>query len=263
MIHTHPEYLEAFITAWVSRYAGKIKHWEMLNEPHTHHQGLTVLDYVEAILKPGYRIVKSIDPRSKVLPCAYNNLPILGNWEDFWDASRGYCDIHNLHIYRDWAMFRSQTHADLEVEDVVNFRALLEKHGEAGKEFWVTETGWWGTSSLTNMYDTYKQDPTLHIPFKPSYTGKEILEHPVVRREDEKRAAWMKEMFPRMLNVPGCEKVFLWVSLDEFEHGYGADRLYGMNTAEQPGALVDLWGIIAGDKTWRKSAFALQEILHR
>lgn len=264
VIHEHSEYLERFIATWVRRYAGKINHWEMLNEPNTHHKGLAVLDYVEKILKPGFRIVKSIDPQAKVLPCAYNNLPIIGNKEDFWEASRGYCDIHNLHIYRDWAIFRSQTHADLEVEDAANFHSLMEKHGEAEKGFWVTETGWWGTGGLTSsMYETYKQDPTLRIAFKPSYSGKEILEHPVVLREDEKRAAWMKELFPGLLNIPGCEKVFFWVALDEFENGYAPDRWYGNTTAEQPGAQVDLWGIIAGDKTWRKSAFVLQKILQR
>jgi hypothetical protein len=44
--------------------------------------------------------------------------------------------------------------------------------------------------------------------------------------------------------------------LDEFEGGYKPDKLYG-----ETGAKNDLWGIIAGDKTWRKSAFTLQEIL--
>jgi len=29
----------------------------------------------------------------------------------------------------------------------------------------------------------------------------------------------------------------------------------------RPAKQVDHWGIIAGDKTWRKSAFALQELL--
>jgi hypothetical protein len=264
IIRDHPEYLDAFITAWVRRYAGKIQHWEMLNEPHVHHKEMTVLDYVEGILKPGYRIVKSIDPQMKVLPCAYNQLPMSGNAEDFWDASRGYYDIHNLHIYADWAMFRSQTHADLEVEEAVNFRALMEKHGEGDKAFWVTETGWWGTCSLApGMYDVYKKIPALWIDLKPVYAGKEILAHPVVQREDEKRAVWMNDLFPRLLNVAGCDKVFLWVALDEFENGYDPDRLYGQNTGGQPGDQVDLWGIIAGDKTWRKSAYSLQEIMRQ
>jgi len=68
-------------------------------------------------------------------------------------------------------------------------------------------------------------------------------------------------MYPRLLSVPGCEKVFLWVSLDEFEGGYDPNRVYGHSTPEQPASQLDLWGIIAGDKTWRKSAHALRDVV--
>jgi hypothetical protein len=64
-----------------------------------------------------------------------------------------------------------------------------------------------------------------------------------------------------MLSIPGCEKVFLWVSLDEFEGGYESDQVYGRDVEGQPARQIDLWGIIAGDKTWRKSAHVLREML--
>jgi len=83
----------------------------------------------------------------------------------------------------------------------------------------------------------------------------------VVAREDGLRAEWMKDAFPRLLAVPGCAKVFLWVSLDEFEGGYDLGQVYGHSTADRPARQVDQWGIIAGDKTWRKSAYALQDML--
>ncbi|MHC4481733.1 MAG: hypothetical protein ACYS1C_12305, partial [Planctomycetota bacterium] len=93
--------------------------------------------------------------------------------------------------------------------------------------------------------------------FQTSYTGREILNHPVVVREDALRAEWMKDLFPRILAVPGCEKAFLWVSLDEFEGGFDPDRTYG----QEGEGRADLWGIFAGDKSWRASAHALKEIL--
>jgi hypothetical protein len=68
-------------------------------------------------------------------------------------------------------------------------------------------------------------------------------------------------MYSRLLAMPRCEKVFLWVSMDEFEGGYDPDRVYGRGTDERPASQVDLWGIIAGDKRWRKSASALQELV--
>ncbi len=259
----HPEYLEGFIRAWVNRYKDRIHYWEILNEPAGQHRGLTLAAYVDGILKPSYRIIKAADPNAKVLPCAYNQLPgaqssavnATGR-EAFWDLARGYYDIGNIHEYADWNIFRTQPDATEEERDLRAFRALMEQHGEGGKPFWVTEIGWWGTGSLSNKYEIYRQDPESGVTFKSLYSGREILEHPVVLREDTLRSEWMKDLFQRLATIPGCERAFLWASLDEFEGGYKPDTLYG-----ETGAKSDLWGIIAGDKTWRKSAFTLQEIL--
>ena len=127
----------------------------------------------------------------------------------------------------------------------------------------MTETGWWGTGSPTgSMYDLYKKDPVSGtIEARPSYTGQEMIEHPIVAREDALRAEWMQDVYPRMLSVPGCDKVFLWVSLDEFEGGFDPDQVYGRAVEGRQVRQIDMWGIIAGDKTWRKSAYVLQEML--
>jgi len=101
--------------------------------------------------------------------------------------------------------------------------------------------------------------PDANRPVNSDFVNQ--VDHPVVAREDERRAAWMKNMLPRLLAIPGCEKVFLWVSMDEFEGGFGPDAFYGAVTEGQKVRQVDLWGIIAADRQWRKSAFALQEIL--
>lgn len=263
VVANHPEYLERFIRAWVSRYKDRIHYWEILNEPSGQHLDLTLHAYVEGILKPSYRIIKSEDPRAKVLPCAYNELPggksdAVGpkGREAFWDLARGYYDIGNLHEYADWNIFRTQPIAAQEERFLRDYRAMMDKHGEGQKPFWVTEIGWWGTGSLSNKYEVYRQDPEAGVSFKPVYTGKEILENPVVLREDALRVEWMKDLIPRVASIPGCEKIFFWASMDEFEGGFNPEKEYGDH-----GAQADLWGFIAGDKSWRKSAFALQQIL--
>jgi hypothetical protein len=254
--------LDRFIAAWVERYRGSIHHWEMLNEPRTFHKGLTVTEYVEGILKPGYRIVKAADAGA-VLPCAFGQLPVLGDSNEFWGAARGHYDIHNEHMYVDWGLFRTRPCAAPEEAGVRRFRAMVEENGEGDKPLWMTEIGWWGTGSITSdAYDIYKRDPMMRsVEFQPSYRGEEILNHPVAARQDALRAEWLKDMYPRLLSVPGCEKVFLWVSLDEFEGGYDPNRIYGRSTPEGPAAQANLWGIIAGDKTWRKSAYALRDVV--
>jgi hypothetical protein len=255
--------LERFIEAWVARYKGSIHHWEMLNEPHTFHKGLTVMEYVEGILKPGYRIVKAADAGA-VLPCAFGQLPAVGDRDAFWEAARGHYDIHNEHMYVDWGLFRTRPHAMPEESNVRRFREMVEKHGEGDKPLWMTEIGWWGTGNITSdwVYDTYRRDPMLRsVGFEPRYRGEDLLNHPVVQREDALRAQWLSDMYRRLLAVPGCEKVFLWVSWDEFEGGFDSNRVYGTSAPEAPASQVDLWGIIAGDRSWRKSAHALQELV--
>jgi hypothetical protein len=121
------------------------------------------------------------------------------------------------------------------------------KHGEGDKPFWVTEIGWWGTGSRSTG--------------RVAHTGREILADPIVLREDALRAEWMKEMFPRVLAIPGCQKAFLWVAMDEFGGGYAPDKLFGRSTPGQPASPVSLWGIFAGDRSWRKSAYVMQEML--
>lgn len=259
----HPEYLEKFIRAWVSRYKDRIHYWEILNEPSGQHFDLTLHEYVEGILKPSYRIIKSEDSNAKVLPCAYNELPggksdAVGprGREAFWDLARGYYDIGNLHEYADWNFFRAQPVATEEEKALREYRAMMEKHGEGAKPFWVTEIGWWGTGSLSNKYEVYRQDPETGVAFKADYSGKEIMENPVVLREDALRAQWMKDLIPRVRLIPGCRKIFFWAAMDEFEGGFNSQTEYGENARRS-----DLWGFIAGDKTWRKSAVTLQEIL--
>jgi hypothetical protein len=257
----NPALLEAFVRAWAERYKGKIHYYEILNEPSGQHKDLSIKTYVEYILKPSYRIIKSVDPRAKVLPCAYSQLPPIGDPEDFWDLAHGYYDIGNLHVYEDWGHFRCETTAEKEERDVREFRAEMERHGEGNKPFWLTEIGWWGTHSYDRLARQGEGDPELRGTFKPYYTGREYLDHPAIAREDGRRALWLKDMFPRMLAIPGCEKVFLWTSMDEFEGGWKPDALYGRTTVGLDVGQVGLNGVIAGDRTWRKSAHVLQEML--
>jgi hypothetical protein len=259
VVKNHPDTLEKFMHTWVERYHKSIQYWEMLNEPRNFHKELNVEDYVERILKPGHAIVKTYDKNAKVLPCAYNHLPLGREPQYFWDVSHDLCDIHNYHQYQNWGYFLTRASAEGDEQEVRAFRGVMEKYQAGDRPFWITETGWWGNASPTgSIYDIYKRFPgDLAQETKPVYSGREMLNHPIVIREDVMRADWLQDLFPRLFSIPGCEKAFLWVSMDEFEGGYHPDQLYGSQPAHQ----VDLWGLIAGDKTWRKSAFVLKDML--
>lgn len=262
VVNSNPGAQIQFIEAWVDRYKDRISHWEILNEPKVHHVGLTVVEYCERILQPANAIVKAFDSEAKVLACAYNNLPVVGEWTEFWDAARGHYDILNYHQYDSWGMFRTECSPAADVAEVQAFRDLADANGESETPIWITEMGWWGTGSLTDtVFDTYKQFPGLWTPVLDAYTGRELMEHPILIREDQKRARWMEAVCPELLKIHGCEKIFFWVSMDEFEGGFDPDQLYGRPSADRDVKKVDLWGIIAGDKRWLESAHTLRRML--
>lgn len=262
VVNHHPEHQDRFVEAWVKRYKDRITYWEILNEPKVHHKGLTVVEYCEKVLRPANAIVKSLDSKAKTLACAYNNLPVVGERIEFWDAARGHYDILNHHQYDSWGMFRTEVLPNADVAETQAFRDLADANGEADKPIWITEMGWWGTGSLADtVFDTYKQFPGLWTPVLEAYTGRELIEHPILLREDEHRARWMEAVCPELLKIRGCEKIFLWVSMDEFEGGFEPNQLYGRLIPGKDVRPVDLWGIIGGDKKWKETAHALQRML--
>ena len=75
----------------------------------------------------------------------------------------------------------------------------------------------------------------------------------------------MKDLFPRALSIEGCAKVFQWDVMDEFEDGYKPQAYYGRKI-EGDSIMVkksSMWGLIGGDKKWRKSAYSLKEIVNQ
>lgn len=92
-------------------------------------------------------------------------------------------DIRNLHVYPYWGYLRTDTQSIPQEEFVRNFRNQTEKHPEEGKSSCISEIGWFDSASLTgSIYEFYRKDPGSpnREEIKPSYTGKEIIENPLV-----------------------------------------------------------------------------------
>ncbi len=132
------------------------------------------------------------------------------------------------------------------------------KHGLKDKPFWITEIGWWGTGSKQMDGDTAKKSGTR------AWTAAEIINSKMHPREDSLRAIWLKDLFPKLLKIEGYGNIFLWCAIDEYEGGFDASCSYyqvGEDSKYDKHPLFDLWGIFSGDKQWKKSAYALQQII--
>ena len=81
------------IRLWVSRFKGRIKYWEVMNEPNGHH--LTPPMYFE-VLKNAYPAIKSMDPEAVVMGPGTYGID-LGWYEGLYKAGGGEipgCPIH-------------------------------------------------------------------------------------------------------------------------------------------------------------------------
>lgn len=144
------------------------------------------------------------------------------------------------------------------MKDITNARNDMLRHG-ISKPFWITEIGWWGSGYKIIDGDTSKASAGYH-----AFRGENILTSSIHRREDSLRAVWMTDLFPRVLSIPGCEKVFLWCAMDEYEGGFRPSTPYyavNFDSKEDKHPLFDLWGIIDGAWQWKKSAYVLRDML--
>ncbi len=145
-----------FVAAVVSRYKGKIRFYQLWNEPNIYpewgEQPVNAGEFVR-LLKIGYARVKAADPNAVVI-CASlaqtvetgpENLSELTFLQQMYTAgARGSFDILAVNDYGIWT-----GPGDRRVdEDRINFsrptlvREIMVKNGDADKPIWAMEVGW-------------------------------------------------------------------------------------------------------------------------
>jgi hypothetical protein len=143
-----PASWQDFIRAAVARAAGRIRYWEIWNEPEDpkYYSG-DVATMVE-LQKSAFETIKAIDPSLMVLtPSSIGSVEGFKWTSKFLAAGGGqYADILAFHGYWD--------HPDAEpVVDIIRrFKDLYAANGLAGKPIWDTEAGWQST-----MFDEERQ----------------------------------------------------------------------------------------------------------
>ena len=145
-----------FVYTIVSRYKGKVKYYQIWNEPNIYpewgEQPVDAAAYVR-LLQIAYRRAKEADPECVILsaglaqtletgPMNLNDLTYL---QQMYDAgAKGYFDIMGVMAYGLWTgPGDHRTHPDL-----TNFsrpqliRDIMVRNGDADKPLWATEVGW-------------------------------------------------------------------------------------------------------------------------
>lgn len=121
----------ASVRAAVSRFKGRVKFWEIINEPNLR---MSPQKYME-ILRSASKIIHEIDPEAQVLGPATVNISL--SWiESLYKIGLKNCvDIFSLHDY--------EGHESIDPIHwrwkIGQLRQLMKKYGDGDKEIWQTE----------------------------------------------------------------------------------------------------------------------------
>jgi hypothetical protein len=130
------EYWEDFVRAVVTQARGRIKFWEIWNEPQDASFYCGDIASMVELQKRAYKIIKELDANALVLTPS----PVGGKgpqWmSDFLAGGGGqYADIMAFHGY--WS-----TDAESISTVIKKFRDVFAAHGESLKPMWDTESSW-------------------------------------------------------------------------------------------------------------------------
>lgn len=118
-----------------TRYKGKVRYWEIFNEPNAGKHGMPPKNYVE-LLKQAHAIFKEVDPDAKIVgPCGTSNYH---DWTEKVLAAGGgqYFDIMSFHNYI--SMSPSKNH---ELGRVTAVKKSMRKHLGRELPMWNSECG--------------------------------------------------------------------------------------------------------------------------
>jgi hypothetical protein len=137
-----------FVTALVAHSAGRIKYWELWNEPNLDAFWTGDLPTLVLLAQHAYRIIKTADPTSVVLsPSATGAATDLANFLNAYFAAGGlpYTDAVAFHGY-------PSTPEDLPAM-VAGVKGAMASNGAAGKPIWNTEGSWGSNSNIAIPID--------------------------------------------------------------------------------------------------------------
>jgi hypothetical protein len=129
-----PEHVADMLTALVSRYRGRVRCWELWNEPdHPHSWSESLRRYVELVLRPGAEAIRAADADSTVL---MGGLAGQHNLEAIYAAGGASSfDVVNFHIYP------TRPGVGQVLRALRRARATMRAWGDAAKPIWITECG--------------------------------------------------------------------------------------------------------------------------
>jgi len=133
------EIWKKYVKTLAERYKGKIRYWEIWNEPDHHYFYKGTIEQMVELVKEAYIILKKTDPNNMIISPCVTGYPALLSWLDKFLSAGGkdYVDIIGTHFY---IWFKGDMPEKvLKVIEIIN--SYKEKHGIMDKPIWDTECG--------------------------------------------------------------------------------------------------------------------------
>ncbi len=200
-----PEAFTRYAATVVNRYRGRIRHWEIWNEPNMdiYWKPQDGMRGYAALMQKVYPAIKREDPRARVLIGGLTMVPEK-SLEDFYrNGGAGTFDIANLHPFVDPL---DRNAIQVLKGKVDRFRAVLDKHGDGAKPIWITEIGCPGVP-----------DPAASPAW---WMGRNPLE--------AEQAEWVTRLYGEPLGWPGVEKIFWAFFRDTPDHFHVGTDFFGL-----------------------------------
>ncbi len=173
-----------FATKVISRYKGRVKYWEIWNEPdsYTYWAKQDGLKSYCLLLKEVYIAAKKADPGCKILNGGLaNGLASVNHLYD--NGCKDYFDILNIHFFETplnpGAMNAVQAYPALVYK-------VMSRNGDAAKKIWLTEIGCPGVRKGLSVKNWWMGE-------NPS---------------EEEQAGWLRLIYSELLKDKHVEKIF-------------------------------------------------------
>jgi O-antigen ligase len=235
-----------FAAAVASRYKGKIKYYQIWNEPNLWGEWgghpVSAEEYT-ALLKVAYTRIKEVDPGAVVVSAALaptaedsaaNRNDILFLEDMYRAGAKPYFDVLSTMLY---GLGEPPSDRRLDLDRLsfgrpILLRRVMEQYGDADKPIWISEYAW------LSLPRELENDPLLALP-PPQ--GKNIWGHSV---SEEEQGRYLVEGYERARSEwPWMGVMFVW---------------HLRNPDADPREPATYFGITTGDFTPRPAYYALQ-----
>jgi len=186
------ELFKKYVRATVERYKGRIKYWELWNEPDqkTYWADQDSMKSYVRLLKEVYDVIKSVDPTATVVLGSTNTPEPLRQM--YQEGAKDYFDIVNVHPFVS-PLFPDAL--NLVHEIYAGVRAVMVEFNDQGKPIWFTELGAPG------------------VPDTDSAAGWWQGKAP----NEAQQAEWVTLIYGEPLSWPGVQKIF-WAFFQDSKH---------------------------------------------